>query len=279
MINQIKKISRQLIKKICGIFIKIRFFRFILFQIRDEVGNFYVKINNLNLKFCVTNYLLKYRVVTFFEKEPQTLRWIDSFKKNKIFYDIGSNIGLYTCYAATKDIKVVSFEPSIFNIEILGKNIKLNSLCNNVIIVPISLNNKNLVSNFNLSSVDNGAALSSFGEPISHDGSSLQVKFNYQTVGIKLDDCVNLFKLPYPDYIKIDVDGIEHLILEGSSNILKNATSIIIEINEKFIEQKNKCEDILKNNDYHLVSKEKVDCSGSIEFDSTYNQIWEKNDN
>jgi hypothetical protein len=88
-----------------------------------------------------------------------------------------------------------------------------------------------------------------------------------------------LFKLPYPDYIKIDVDGIEHLILEGSSNILKNATSIIIEINEKFIEQKNKCEDILKNNDYRLVSKEKVDCSVSIEFDSTYNQIWEKNDN
>ena len=109
MLNQIKEISRQFIRKICDIFIKIKFFRFILFQIRDEVGNFYTKVNNLNLKFYVTNYLLKYRVDTFFEKEPQTIQWIDSFKKNKIFYDIGSNLGLYTCYAATKNIQLDSF--------------------------------------------------------------------------------------------------------------------------------------------------------------------------
>jgi FkbM family methyltransferase len=276
MINKIKKVTRKFVKIICNILIKINFFRFILFQIREEVGSFHIKVNNSNLKFYVTNYLLKYRVDTFFEKEPQTIRWIDSFKKNKIFYDIGSNIGLYSCYAATKDLKVVSFEPSIFNLEILGKNIKLNNLCNNVIIVPISLNNKNLISKFNLSSIDNGSALSSFGEPISHDGSSLEVKFNYQTIGIKLDDCVNLFQLPYPDYIKIDVDGIEHLILEGSNNVLKNVTSILVEINDRFIEQKVRCEQLLKNNNFYLLSRENTDLSGFDEFESSYNQIWVK---
>ena len=42
-----------------------------------------------------------------------------------------------------------------------------------------------------------------------------------------------------PDYIKIDVDGIEHLILEGAS-LLKNLSNIeiLIEINDNFIEQK-----------------------------------------
>ena len=45
-----------------------------------------------------------------------------------------------------------------------------------------------------------------------------------------------------PDYIKIDVDGIEHLILEGGKETLKNKKikSILIEINENFEDQKNR---------------------------------------
>ena len=104
----------------------------------------------------------------------------------------------------------------------------------------------------------------------------MEVKFYYQTIGIKLDDCVNLFQLPYPDYIKIDVDGIEHLILEGSNNVLKNATSILIEINDRFIEQKTRCEQLLKDNNFYLQSRENTDLSGSDEFESSYNQIWVK---
>jgi FkbM family methyltransferase len=47
--------------------------------------------------------------------------------------------------------------------------------------------------------------------------------------------------LETPDYIKIDVDGIEHLILRGFDKHLHNSTikSLSIEINEHFIEQYN----------------------------------------
>ena len=40
--------------------------------------------------------------------------------------------------------------------------------------------------------------------------------------------------MPLPDYIKIDVDGIEHKIIEGCNKILKNKklSSLLIEINE-----------------------------------------------
>ena len=43
----------------------------------------------------------------FLFKEPETLKWIDKFenKENDIFWDIGSNIGLYSIYNSIKTIK------------------------------------------------------------------------------------------------------------------------------------------------------------------------------
>jgi two-component system OmpR family sensor kinase len=38
--------------------------------------------------------------------------------------------------------------------------------------------------------------------------------------------------MPKPNYMKIDVDGIEHLILEGCESILKTVNSVLIEIND-----------------------------------------------
>ena len=54
------------------------------------------------LTFFVPNYLIDLLIRDFYKKEPETLQWIDNFKREKkiIFWDIGSNIGLYTIYAA-----------------------------------------------------------------------------------------------------------------------------------------------------------------------------------
>ena len=42
-----------------------------------------------------------------------------------------------------------------------------------------------------------------------------------------------------PDYLKIDVDGIDHLVLKGGSKTLTKCKSILIEINLKFEKQYN----------------------------------------
>ena len=47
----------------------------------------------------------------------------------------------------------------------------------------------------------------------SHDGNKMKIKFSYKTLGISLDRICDEFKFPLPDYVKIDVDGLEHLIL------------------------------------------------------------------
>ena len=60
-----------------------------------------------------------------------------------------------------------------------------------------------------------------------------------------------------PDYIKIDVDGIEHLILKGGENTLKKKKikSILIEVNDNFLEQKNKVNEFMIGSGFTLKKK------------------------
>ena len=61
----------------------------------------------------------------------------------------------------------------------------------------------------------------------------------YKILGFSLNYFINNKLIKKPDYIKFDVDGIEHLILEGSS-FLKECKNleILIEINDNFVTQK-----------------------------------------
>ena len=60
-----------------------------------------------------------------------------------------------------------------------------------------------------------------------------------------------------PDYVKIDVDGIEHLILNGGLSLVSNpkVKEFQIEVSENFKEQKNTILKIMKDNGFSLKSK------------------------
>jgi len=73
----------------------------------------------------------------FATKEPETLEWIDRIPEKSVLWDIGANVGLYSCYAAkARGCRVFAFEPSVFNLEILARNIFLNQLTDQITIVP-----------------------------------------------------------------------------------------------------------------------------------------------
>ena len=84
-----------------------------------------------------------------------------------------------------------------------------------------------------------GGALNSFGENFNYEGKKFKSKMKYQIFGTTINYLIKSKILFIPDYIKIDVDGIEHLILKGSNLYLKNKKikSLSIEINENFTEQ------------------------------------------
>jgi FkbM family methyltransferase len=236
-----------------------------------------IKYNNVKLNFYSPNRINKFRIETFSSKEPETLKWIENFEENGVLWDIGANIGLYTCYAAKlKNTSVYAFEPSVFNIELLTKNVFINKLSKKVTIVPLPLVDKIKESEFNMTSKDIGGSSSTFDKDYTYDGSKLKREFHYKMLGVTMNDCVNVLKIKQPDYIKIDVDGIEHLILEGGNQILKKIKGIIVEVDEKFLMQSEKTKKYLS--EAGLVQKEKKhsDIIEKSKFKNVYNQIWER---
>ena len=242
-----KKILKVILKKFAKSFIAISTTNKIGRYFNEHLAKYIfdqkrtIKYNNVKLVFYSPNRLSRFRIETFSSKEPETLEWIEKFSRNNVLWDIGANVGLYTCYAAKlKNTSVYAFEPSVFNLEILTKNIFLNQLSNKVTIVPLPLTDKIEESEFNMSSTDQGGSISTFGQDYTYDGSILKKKFHYKMLGLSMNDCVNVLKIKQPDYIKLDVDGIENLILKGSSEILEKTRSILVEVDEKYVLQSEK---------------------------------------
>ncbi|MBT6438965.1 MAG: hypothetical protein HOK72_04610, partial [Flavobacteriales bacterium] len=104
-----------------------------------------------------------------------------------------------------------------------------------------------------------------------HDGSALEKVFEFSTLGISMSLAVSLLKIQQPDYIKIDVDGIEHLVLKGGANVLSNVKGILIEINEVFEKLANDSATYL--HEAGLVLKEKRHAE-MFKDTICFNQIW-----
>jgi hypothetical protein len=116
---------------------RIRLFVLVQFQKMIMQRTHIQVYNGQILKFIVPNYLSDWRAQTFSTKEPETLEWIDSMPEHCVLWDVGANIGIYSLYAAqSKGAKVFAFEPSIFNLELLARNIHTNKLHKKICIVP-----------------------------------------------------------------------------------------------------------------------------------------------
>jgi FkbM family methyltransferase len=235
--------------------------------------------NDIKMRFTVPNQLNYFRVDTFSTKEPETLDWIDSLSSDSTLWDIGANIGLYSIYAAkAKNCQVFAFEPSVFNLELLARNIFLNDLQNQITIIPFALSDKIGSNQMLLTSTEWGGAISTFGKKVSWDGKAIKDIFSFSTFGSTMDYAVSMLNLPQPDYIKIDVDGIEHFILSGGKQVLDKVQSISIEINDEFGDQAINSEKLLKNSGLTFKEKRHSEIFDDTIYSSSFNQIWIRND-
>ena len=189
------------------------------------------KIGNHIFILSSANPRLDMRIKTYATKEPETLQWIDGFERGSVLWDIGANIGLYSLYAAkSRQCKVIAFEPSVFCLEFLARNIWMNDLQNLISIVPNALSNQTKINLLTLSSREWGESSNSFGTSLNQDGNEINQSLDYQVLGMTIDDMIAKLGLQKPNYIKIDVDGIEPIILSGGTNLLREVESVSIEV-------------------------------------------------
>jgi len=236
-----------------------------------------------DIKFFTPSTLLKWRADTLLSKEPETLDWMDSFDDDQehIFWDIGANIGLYSIYAALKhkNIKVYSFEPSTSNLPILSRNISLNNLSKNVHICPFALTSESFgFQAMNETSFEEGGALNSFGVSYGFDGRDISASSSYSTIGFSIDYLVNNKIIESPTYVKIDVDGIEHLIIEGALDTLglQSVKSLCIELNSDFKDQYDYVHKTLEGLNFKFEAKLRSEMFEDTDYDNVYNYFFTK---
>ena len=194
------------------------------------------------IKYSISNDTTYWRARTLFTKEPLTIDWLRSFEKNSIFYDIGANVGMYTIFAACIcDANVYAFEPEANNFQVLMENIVANNLINKINSFPVGISNLSSFTTLHLNSFVKGGSHHTVGDSLlDHNLNNRVSKYKQGIFSTSLDELINTWKLPIPNYLKIDVDGIEYKIIEKSDFLLKNKDlySILIELNFNRIEDK-----------------------------------------
>jgi FkbM family methyltransferase len=191
------------------------------------------KVNGLF--FDTSNPLIFNRGTRLHTKEPDTINWIDEYiNDGDVLYDIGANIGVYSLYAAKyKNATTYSFEPESANYYYLNKNIYHNNLSNKIKAYNIALNDSNLLSVLNLSQFRPGAGDHNFNKELDANHKKFNSAFKQGMIGLSVDDFIYEWGGETPNHIKIDVDGNEHIVINGMTNILKDMKlkTIAIEVN------------------------------------------------
>ena len=164
----------------------------------------------------------------------------------KVVYDVGAFIGLRTLFFATRAKQVISYEPNSQNRDRLLANLEANPSISNVKVRPVGAGQSPATLTLLwddrrpgecvVESSAVGRALIAQGIPVRRE--AMQI--------VSLDDEMQLG--PCPEFIKIDVEGLELDVLRGAGRILRDyRPELFIELHGSTLENKKQnAKDVLK---------------------------------
>ena len=176
-----------------------------------------------------------YRGRSLLTKEPETIAWIDGMSSEEVIWDVGANIGVYSLYAAkVKKMKVIAFEPSASNYAVLCRNIELNKLDNEITGFCMALSDSNKFDRLYFPTTNIGASGNQQGITKNMFNEDFTPMFSQGSLGMTIDSLIENWGFIPPNHIKIDVDGIEGLIIDGADKTLKSlkTKSLLVEVVE-----------------------------------------------
>ena len=192
-----------------------RTIRYKQFSVRSD--SYDVTIGDAQADFSVLTQQEYYDFVRLPER-PILKDLISELQPNDVFYDIGANLGLYSCLVA--DIvgpKVVAFEPHPRNADRLAENASLNQ--SNISIERVALADSTGSTQMQLSPGFDLDDVGSAGHTLLteyYDEESRLISVE-KTRG---DEFVATEDVPSPTVLKIDTEGTEMDVLEGLDSTL-----------------------------------------------------------
>jgi FkbM family methyltransferase len=156
------------------------------------------------------------RAMTVLTKQPATIAWIDSFEAGSVFWDIGASVGVFSLYAAlATDTRVVAFEPAAVNYYLLSANCEANKLQDRLDCLLVGVGAQRAIARLEVSQFRPARSFSFRGkraEP--YEG-------RQAAVVLSIDELVEDYGLPCPNYIKIDAPGASEAIIEGAAHTFR----------------------------------------------------------
>ncbi len=167
-------------------------------------------------------------------------------------FDVGANVGYYSLLASLltgEKGSVYSFEPLPENISYLKKHIELNKL-KNVNVVENAVSNK--VSKLRFTATNNRSM-----SHISNEG-----EIEIETTS--LDEFIKAGN-PFPDLIKMDIEGAEYEALIGAKELFKRKKPVIF-LATHSSELRAKCLNLLTVHGYTITAIDNKSLEESDEF-------------
>ncbi len=188
-----------------------------------------VEFENQRLIFRTGNGRLLWRAKSLLTEEPLMISWIKSMQSSDVVLDVGANVGMYTVPIAKKVRTVYACELDPLNIAILKENLFLNSVSQNVVVLPFACGDSAKIVNVKFRDLAYGDALQ-----LIEGGDPQNTRFGDRTHSAKviqfsLDDIFAKLDLPRPNKMKIDVDGNELTVLQGMKDLIISANEVYFE--------------------------------------------------
>ena len=186
------------------------------------------------------------------------------------FFDIGAHVGFYTLLASIlvgENGKVVAFEPLPRNIYFLKEHVRLNRLAN-VSIIEAAVSDSTGYATFS-EGPDNFIDFTEFSNGSDHSMAHFSPIGNLTVKTVSLDELHLQGEVPPPNFLKIDVEGADALVLKGAKKVLATFhPTIFLSIHGE--RNRRDCFSLLQGMDYSLRPIIGNDISTSNEILATY---------
>jgi FkbM family methyltransferase len=182
-------------------------------EVNDATSEFYIPTRN------------EFSDLDRIDERPVLADLLEGLQSDDVFYDVGANIGMYSCLAADKlDTTVVAFEPHPENADRLEENVDLNDA--DVSLHRCALGETDGTASLTITLDEIGSA----GHTILADDGERE-REGYRSVQVPVrrgDDYVGSEELPSPTVLKIDVEGAELDVLRGLSERLSDPSCRLV---------------------------------------------------
>ena len=170
------------------------------------------------------------RSLTHFER----LRYLDlrpalNYKRGIVVYDIGAHLGefasLLVKIQAVSDIYCFEPIPNVF-----VKLVEKTQTFNKINCFPVALGNQSGIQRMNVNDFSASSSMLTIGPVHIAEHPFAKNTHEEEVQMMTLQEAVQRYKIPPPDFIKIDVQGYEDRVIRGGADIVNKAKFCMLEL-------------------------------------------------